>query len=81
MHVAITGQDTLNTRRTLNVGGKEFEYFSFKAAEEAGTEAEAAGEGTAREEGAPATTAGGVPPQISHEGAQGREQSSCSEAN
>ena len=36
MHVAITGQDTLNTRRTLNVGGKEFEYFSFKAAEEAG---------------------------------------------
>ena len=34
--MAITGQDTLNTRRTLNVGGKEFEYFSFKAAEEAG---------------------------------------------
>ena len=34
--MAITGQDTLNTRRTLNVGGKEFEYFSFKAAEDAG---------------------------------------------
>lgn len=34
--MAVTGQDTLNTRRTLNVDGKEFDYFSFKAAEEAG---------------------------------------------
>jgi len=34
--VAVTGQDTLKTRRTLNVNGKEVDYFSFKAAEEAG---------------------------------------------
>ncbi len=34
--MAVTGQDSLKTRRTLNVNGKEFDYFSFKAAEEAG---------------------------------------------
>ena len=34
--MAITGQDTLNTRRTLNVAGKEYDYFSLNAAEEAG---------------------------------------------
>jgi len=34
--VPVTGQDTLNTRRTLAVGSKEYDYFSFKAAEEAG---------------------------------------------
>ena len=34
--MAVTGQDTLKTRRTLNVNGKEVDYFSFKAAEEAG---------------------------------------------
>ena len=28
------GQDTLNTRRTLTVGGKEFSYYSLKAAEQ-----------------------------------------------
>lgn len=28
------GQDTLNTRRTLNVDGKEYDYYSLKAAEE-----------------------------------------------
>ncbi len=28
------GQDTLNTRRTLNVDGKEYDYFSLKAAAE-----------------------------------------------
>jgi len=28
------GQDTLNTRRTLNVGGKDYDYYSLKAAEE-----------------------------------------------
>ncbi len=32
----ITGKDTLNTRRTLTVGAKEYDYFSLKAAEEAG---------------------------------------------
>ncbi len=34
--MAVTGQDTLKTRRTLTVNGKEVDYFSFKAAEEAG---------------------------------------------
>ncbi len=32
----ITGQDTLNTRRTLCVGGKDYDYFSLEAAEAAG---------------------------------------------
>ncbi len=32
----ITGQDTLNTRRTLGVGGKEYDYFSLNAAADAG---------------------------------------------
>ncbi|MDA0306888.1 MAG: aconitate hydratase AcnA [Proteobacteria bacterium] len=32
----VTGQDTLKTRRTLSVGGKEFDYFSLEAAAEAG---------------------------------------------
>ena len=32
----VTGQDTLNVRRTLNVGGKDYEYFSLEAAAEAG---------------------------------------------
>jgi len=32
----VTGQDTLNTRRTLNVGGKEYDYFSLNAASAAG---------------------------------------------
>ena len=32
----VTGQDTLKTRRTLNVGGKEYDYFSLEAASEAG---------------------------------------------
>ena len=34
--MAVTGQDTLNTRRTLNVGGKEYDYYSLNAATEAG---------------------------------------------
>ena len=34
--MSVTGQDTLKTRRTLNVGGKEYDYFSLKAAEAAG---------------------------------------------
>ena len=34
--MSITGQDTLNTRRTLSVGGKEYDYFSLEAAEAAG---------------------------------------------
>jgi len=32
----ISGQDTLKTRRTLTVGGKEYDYFSLKAASDAG---------------------------------------------
>jgi len=32
----VTGQDTLKTRRTLTVGGKEYDYFSLEAAEAAG---------------------------------------------
>ena len=32
----VSGQDSFKTRRTLNVGGKEYDFFSFKAAEEAG---------------------------------------------
>ena len=32
----VTGQDTLNVRRTLNVGGKDYEYFSLEAAAKAG---------------------------------------------
>jgi len=32
----VTGQDTLNTRRTLTVGTREYDYFSLQAAEEAG---------------------------------------------
>ena len=31
--MASVGQDTLNTRRTLNVDGKEYDYFSLKASE------------------------------------------------
>ncbi len=31
-----TGHDTLKTRRTLDVGGKSYDYFSLKAAEQAG---------------------------------------------
>ena len=31
-----TGHDTLKTRRTLEVGGKSYDYFSLKAAEQAG---------------------------------------------
>ena len=34
--MSITGQDTLKTRRTLSVGGKEYDYFSLDAAEAAG---------------------------------------------
>jgi len=34
--VPVTGQDSFKTRRTLSAGGKEYDYFSFKAAEEAG---------------------------------------------
>ncbi|MAN80287.1 MAG: aconitate hydratase, partial [Magnetovibrio sp.] len=34
--MSITGQDTLNTRRTLSVGGREYDYFSLEAAEAAG---------------------------------------------
>ena len=32
----VTGQDTLKTRRTLDVGGREYDYFSLSAAAEAG---------------------------------------------
>ncbi len=32
----ITGQDTLGTRRTLNVGSNSYDYFSLSAAEAAG---------------------------------------------
>ncbi|MBT3307616.1 MAG: aconitate hydratase, partial [Alphaproteobacteria bacterium] len=32
----VTGQDTLNVRRTLTVGGKDYDYFSLEAAQEAG---------------------------------------------
>ena len=32
----ITGKDTLKTRRTLHVGDREYDYFSLKAASEAG---------------------------------------------
>ena len=32
----VTGHDTLKTRRTLKVGGKEYDYFSLEAAEKAG---------------------------------------------
>ena len=31
----ITGQDTLNTRRTLSAAGKKYDYFSLKAVAEA----------------------------------------------
>ncbi len=34
--MSITGQDSLKTRRTLKVAGKEFDYFSLKAAADAG---------------------------------------------
>jgi len=34
--VSTTGQDTLKTRRTLDVGGKEYAYYSLEAAETAG---------------------------------------------
>ncbi|MEQ9360385.1 MAG: aconitase family protein, partial [Rhodospirillales bacterium] len=34
--MSITGQDTLKTRRTLSVGGKDYDYFSLEAAEAAG---------------------------------------------
>lgn len=32
----ITGRDTLNTRRTLTVGSKTYDYFSLPAAEATG---------------------------------------------
>ena len=32
----LCGHDTLKTRRTLKVAGKEFDYFSLKAAVDAG---------------------------------------------
>ncbi len=32
----VTGQDTLNVRRTLTVGGKDYDYFSLEAAAKAG---------------------------------------------
>ena len=31
-----TGQDTMNTRRTLDVGGQRYDYFSLEAAAEGG---------------------------------------------
>ncbi len=34
--MAVTGQDTLKTRRSLEVGGKRYDYFSIAAAEQAG---------------------------------------------
>jgi len=34
--VALSGNDTLSVRRTLTAGGKDFDYFSLRAAEEAG---------------------------------------------
>jgi aconitate hydratase len=34
--VPVTGQDTLNTRRTLDVGGRSYDYFSLAAAAEGG---------------------------------------------
>jgi len=34
--LSLTGQDTLNTRRTLDVGGRSYDYFSLEAAEAAG---------------------------------------------
>jgi len=34
--VPVTGQDTLNTRRTLDVGGQRYDYFSLAAAAEGG---------------------------------------------
>ncbi len=34
--MSLTGQDTLNTRRTLNVGGRSYDYFSLEASEAAG---------------------------------------------
>ncbi|PIW28426.1 MAG: aconitate hydratase AcnA [Rhodospirillales bacterium CG15_BIG_FIL_POST_REV_8_21_14_020_66_15] len=34
--MSVIGRDSLNTRRTLNVGGKEYDYFSLEAAEAAG---------------------------------------------
>ncbi|MGH6660001.1 MAG: aconitate hydratase AcnA [Rhodospirillales bacterium] len=34
--MSVTGHDTLKTRRTLKVGGKDYDYFSLQAAAEAG---------------------------------------------
>jgi aconitate hydratase len=34
--MSVIGSDSLNTRRTLSVGGKEYDYFSLEAAEAAG---------------------------------------------
>jgi|TARA_R110002124_G_scaffold90906_3_gene231762 aconitate hydratase len=34
--MSVIGSDSLNTRRTLKVGGKEYDYFSLEAAEAAG---------------------------------------------
>ena len=34
--MSVIGQDSLKTRRTLEVGGKTYDYFSLAAAEEAG---------------------------------------------
>ena len=34
--MALSGNDTLSVRRTLTAGGRDFDYFSLRAAEEAG---------------------------------------------
>ncbi len=34
--MSVVGHDTMKTRRTLNVGGKDYDYFSLEAASEAG---------------------------------------------
>ena len=34
--MALSGNDTLSVRRTLTAGGREFDFFSLRAAEEAG---------------------------------------------
>ncbi len=34
--MSITGKDTLGTRKTLDVNGKSYDYFSLEAAEKAG---------------------------------------------
>jgi aconitate hydratase len=34
--MSVFGQDTLKTRRVLNVGGRDYDYFSLAAATDAG---------------------------------------------